>query len=281
MGGSLGKSKGSSNNQFSNNVWGTQGNALGSLYQTILNQVGGNNYQSQIKDAAGNIQNQVNDLVNSQTGGNKELAAGGVYGDTSDIRQKLLDSMGGRSNMGSMYESIVGGPGNTYVDPLIDQMRQSAAQNVQTLQGSNALDAAAMGQSGSSRQAMQDAMFANQANKDLLGQEAQLRQSNYDRDLAMKMGIAQQADTNRGAEQDRLLSMLQGAQSSKENAGGSNVNLLQTLLSSGMAPWLQAQQGLWNPINNAANAIGGPTLIGSGSGGSKSKGFGTSGSLWG
>lgn len=281
MGGSLGKSKGSSNNQFSNNVWGTQGNALGSLYQTILNQVGGNNYQSQIKDAAGNIQNQVNDLVNSQTGGNKELAAGGVYGDTSDIRQKLLDSMGGRSNMGSMYESIVGGPGNTYVDPLIEQMRQSSAQNVQALQGNNALDAAAMGQSGSSRQAMQDAMFANQANKDLLGQEAQLRQSNYDRDLAMKMGIAQQADTNRGAEQDRLLSMLQGAQSSKENAGGSNVNLLQTLLSSGMAPWLQAQQGLWNPINNAANAIGGPTLIGSGSGGSKSKGFGTSGSLWG
>ena len=280
MGGSIGKSKSKSGNQFSNNVWGTQGDALGSLYQTILGQLGQGSYQPQIGSAAYNVQNQANDIVNSQISAISDLSSGGVYGDTADVRQKLLDSMGGRSNMGSMYESIVGGSGNTYVDPLIEQMRKSSAQNVQTLQGSNALDAAAMGQSGSSRQAMQDAMFANQANKDLLSQEALMRTDAYDKDLAMKMSIAQQADTNRGAEQDRLLSMLQGAQSSKENVSN-NTNLLQTLLSSGLSPWLQAQQGQWNPINNAANAIGSPTIIGSGSGNSKSKGFGTSGGLWG
>ena len=280
MGGSIGKSKSKAGNQFSNNVWGTQGDALGSLYQTILGQLGQGSYQPQIGSAADNVQNQANDIVNSQTSAIRDLSSGGVYGDTADVRQKLLDSMGGRSNMGSMYESIVGGSGNTYVDPLIEQMRKSSAQNVQTLQGSNALDAAAMGQSGSSRQAMQDAMFANQANKDLLSQEALMRTDAYDKDLAMKMSIAQQADTNRGAEQDRLLSMLQGAQSSKENVS-TNTNLLQTLLSSGLSPWLQAQQGQWNPINNAANAIGAPTIIGSGSGNSKSKGFGTSGGLWG
>ena len=280
MGGSVGKSKSKSSNKFSNNVWGTQGDALGSLYQTTLGQLGQDSYQQQIGSAAYNVQNQVNDIVNSQISASRDLSSGGVYGDTADVRQKLLDSMGGRSNMGSMYESIVGGSGNTYVDPLIDQMRKSSAQNVQTLQGGNALDAAAMGQSGSSRQAMQDAMFANQANKDLLSQEALMRTDAYDKDLAMKMGIAQQADTNRGAEQDRLLSMLQGAQSSKENVSN-NTDLLQTLLSSGLSPWLQAQQGQWNPINNAANAIGAPTIIGSGSGNSKSKGFGASGSLWG
>ena len=280
MGGSVGKSKSKAGNQFSNNVWGTQGDALGSLYQTILGQLGQGSYQPQIGSAADNVQNQANDIVNSQTSAISDLSSGGVYGDTSDVRQKLLDSMGGRSNMGSMYESIVGGSGNTYVDPMIDQMRKSSAQNVQTLQGGNALDAAAMGQSGSSRQAMQDAMFANQANKDLLSQEALMRTDAYDKDLAMKMSIAQQADTNRGAEQDRLLSMLQGAQSSKENVSSNN-DLLQTLLSSGLSPWLQAQQGQWNPINTAANAIGSPTIIGSGSGNSKSKGFGTSGGLWG
>lgn len=280
MGGSIGKSKSKSGNQFSNNVWGTQGNALGSLYQTILGQLGQGSYQPQIGSAAYNVQNQVNDIVNSQISANRDLTSGGVYGDTSDVRQKLLGSIGGRSNMGSMYESIVGGSGNTYVDPLIDQMRKSSAQNVQTLQGGNALDAVAMGQSGSSRQAMQDAMFANQANKDLLSQEALMRTDAYDKDLAMKMGIAQQADVNRGAEQDRLLSMLQGAQSSKESASNNN-GLLQTLLSSGLSPWLQAQQGQWNPINNAATAIGSPTIIGSGSGNSKGKGFGTSGSIWG
>ena len=280
MGGSIGKSKSKAGNQFSNNVWGTQGDALGSLYQTTLGQLGQDSYQQQIGSAAYNVQNQANDIVNSQTSAIRDLSSGGVYGDTADVRQKLLDSMGGRSNMGSMYESIVGGSGNTYVDPLIDQMRKSSAQNVQTLQGGNALDAAAMGQSGSSRQAMQDAMFANQANKDLLSQEALMRTDAYEKDLAMKMSIAQQADTNRGAEQDRLLSMLQGAQSSKENVSSNN-DLLQTLLSSGLSPWLQAQQGQWNPINNAANAIGSPTIIGSGAGNSKSKGFGTSGGLWG
>lgn len=280
MGGSLGKSKSSSGNQFSNDVWGTQGNALGSLYQSVLKQLGGNNLTDKITGAAGDLSNKINGIIDSSSGANKDLAAGGVYGDTADIRQKLLDSMGGRSNMGSMYESIVGGKGNTYVDPLIDQMRKSSAQNVQTFQGGNAVDAAAMGQSGSSRQAMQDAMFANQANKDLLGTEAQLRSDSYDKDLAMKMGIAGMADSNKQSEQDRLLQMMQGAQGSKEVAS-TNTNLLSTLLQGGLSPWLQAQQAMWNPINNAANAIGAPTITGSGSGSSKSKGFGTSGSLWG
>lgn len=280
MGGSLGKSKSSSGNQFSNDVWGTQGNALGSLYQSVLKQLGGNNLTDKITGAAGDLSNKVNGIIDSSSGANKDLAAGGVYGDVSDIRQKLLDSMGGRSNIGSMYESIVGGSGNTYVDPLIEQMRKSSAQNVQAFQGGNAVDAAAMGQSGSSRQAMQDAMFANQANKDLLWTEAQLRSDSYDKDLAMKMGIAGMADSNKQSEQDRLLQMMQGAQGSKEGAS-TNTNLLATLLQGGMSPWLQAQQGMWNPFNNAANAIGSPTITGSGSGSSKSKGFGTSGSLWG
>ena len=279
MGGSIGKSKSSSGNQFSNNVWGTQGDALGSLYQTTLGQLGQDSYQTQIGNAASNVQNQINGIVNSQTSVNKDLSSGGVYGDTSDVRQMLLDSMGGRSNMGSMYESIVGGSGNTYVDPLIDQMRKSSAQNVQTLQGGNALDAAAMGQSGSSRQAMQAAMFASQANQDLLNKEAELRYGAYDKDLAMKMGIAQQADYNRGAEQDRLLAMLQGGQSSMEKGTGSD--LLSTLLNSGMNPWLQAQQAGWNRINNLSNIIGNAIITGSGSGSSKSKGGGISGGLFG
>ena len=279
MGGSVGKSKSKSSNQFSNNVWGTQGDALGSLYQTTLGQLGQDSYQQQIGSAAYNVQNQANDIVNSQTSAIKDLSSGGVYGDTADVRQMLLDSMGGRSNMGTMYESIVGGSGNTYVDPLIEQMRKSSAQNVQTLQGSNALDAAAMGQSGSSRQAMQDAMFASQANQDLLNKEAELRYDTYDKDLAMKMGIAQQADYNHQAEQDRLLAMLQGGQSSMEK--GTSPVLLTTLLNYGMNPWLQAQQAGWNPINNLSNIIGNAIITGSGSGSSKSKGGGISGGLFG
>lgn len=280
MGGSIGGSKSGSNNQFSNNVWGTQGNALGSLYNNALNYYNqGNNFMGQIGDQAGNLTGNINDIIGSGQALNQDLAGGGVYGDTSDIRKKLLDSMGQRSNMGTMYESIVGGSGNTYVDPLIEQMRKDSAQNVATLQGGNALDAAAMGQSGSNRQAMQDAMFANQANKDLLTAEAGLRQGAYDTDLANKMGIAEMADTNRQAEQDRLASLLGGAQASKVAATDQS-QLLNSIMS-GLSPYLQSQQAGWNPLSNLANIIGAPTLVGSGSGSSKSKGFGTSGSLWG
>lgn len=276
MGGSAGKSKGSSGNSFSTNVWGPQGDALQNLYQMAFgNYNKGNDMMGQITDQAGNISNAVNGII----GSNEKLQTGGAYGDTSEIRQKLLDSMGGRSNMGTMYESIVGGNGNTYVDPLINRLRSDSAQNVATLQGGNAMDAAAMGQSGSSRQAMQDAMFSNQANKDLLNKEAELRHGAYDTDLGLKMGIAQQADSNRGAEQDRLLAMLQGGQSSMEK--GSGTDLLSTLLNSGMNPWLQAQQAGWNPMNNLSNIIGNAIMTGSGSGSSKSKGFGTSGGVFG
>ena len=276
MGGSAGKSKGSSGNSFSTNVWGPQGDALQNLYQLAFDQYGkGNDYMSQITGQANNINNAVNGILDA----NKGLQSGGAYGDTAEIRQKLLGSMGGRSNVGSMYESIVGGSGNTYVDPLIERLRADSAQNVSTLQGSNAMDAAAMGQSGSSRQAMQDAMFSNQANKDLLNKEAELRHGAYDTDLGLKMGIAQQADSNRGAEQDRMLAMLQGGQSSMEKGTGSD--LLSTLLNSGMNPWLQAQQAGWNPMNNLSNTIGNAIMTGSGSGSSKSKGFGTSGGIFG
>ena len=276
MGGSAGKSKGSSNNSFSTNVWGPQGDALQNLYQLAFDQYGkGNDYMSQIAGQADNISNAANGILDA----NKVLQSGGAYGDTAEVRQMLLDSMGGRSNMGTMYESIVGGSGNTYVDPLIESLRADSAQNVATLQGGNAMDAAAMGQSGSSRQAMQDAMFASQANQDLLNKEAELRYDTYDKDLAMKMGIAQQADYNHQAEQDRLLAMLQGGQSSMEK--GTSPVLLTTLLNYGMNPWLQAQQAVWNPINNLSNIIGNAIITGSGSGSSKSKGGGIGGSLFG
>ena len=106
MGGSAGKSKGSSNNSFSTNVWGPQGDALQNLYQLAFDQYGkGNDYMSQIAGQASNIDNAVNGILDA----NKGLQSGGAYGDTAEIRQMLLDSMGGRSNVGSMYESSLCG----------------------------------------------------------------------------------------------------------------------------------------------------------------------------
>lgn len=281
MGGSFGKSKNEANNSFNQNVWGPQGNALQQLYQAAFGQLNsGSGTTDKINGSADWASNALQNLFGNASNQQNNLAGGGAFGNPEEIRNKLFGSMGGPSQTGQMYESIIGGRGNEYIDPVIDQLKQSAAQNVQTLQGQNAADAALMGQSGSSRQAMENAMITSQANKDLLSQESQLRAGAYDKDLAMKMGIAQMADGNKQAEQDRLFNMLSGAQNSM-NTGFQGNQMLQALALGSMAPYLQAQQSQWNPLMNLANIIGGPTILGQGGGSSSGKGKGGSASLFG
>lgn len=277
MGGSSSKSQGSSNNSFQNNIWGPQGNALQQLYQMALgsNPNAGN---SQVQGSADNINNAMNNIIGNNQNINNQ---GSAFGDSNELRDKLLGMMGGPSQTGQMYESIVGGQGNTYIDPVVSQMRDSMKQNVDTLQNNNALDAAMMGQSGGSRQAMENAMIGSQANKDMMAQEAQLRAGAYDKDLAMKMGIANLADSNKQAEQDRLFNMLSGNNQQNNTLAVNNNNLLQTILSGGMNPYLQAQQANWTGLQNIASILGGPIMESSGSGGSKHKGSGASGGLFG
>ena len=280
MGGSIGGSKSGSSSSYSQNVMSQQIPYLQQLWGMSVDNVGKNDYINQIGNSAQNSQDLLNSLFVSQSDLQNQLASGGAYGDSQQYIDMLLNSMGQRSNMGTMYESIVGGSGNTYVDPLIQQMQQDSAQNLATLQNANAMDATMAGQSGSSRQAMQNAMLGAQINDQLATNEAQLRQQNYDNDLAMKMDIAQQADYNHQAEQDRLLKLIQGSQNSMNTATEMG-SLLQSLATGGMDNWLKAQQASWNPLNNLANIIGNPIILSKGYGSSNSKGFGTSGSIWG
>ena len=159
-------------------------------------------------------------------------------------------------------------------------MQGDSAQNLATMQNANSMDATMAGQSGSSRQAMQNAMMGSQSSRDLATQEAALRHGAYDTDLNLKLGIANQADNNRQQEQDRLAGMVGGAQGAQNNAGNYG-SLLQSIAGGGMQPWLQAQQGAWNPLNNLASILGNPTILSNGSSSSKSKGFGKSNSVWG
>lgn len=280
MGGSAGKSKSSNSSSYSQSIPQEQLNALNSLWQSGLNQLNGNNYLSDISNSASGAANNLGNILSSMNGVTNQLSSGGAYGDSNEIRDKLYGMMGQQSQTGQMYNSIVGGEGNSYVDPLINNLRSDAAQNLQGLRNQNALDATTMGQSGSSRQAMEDAMLGAQANRDLTTQESALRQQSYDKDLSMKLGIAQQADTNRQSEQDRLYNMLSGNQGSLESAGNMGTMLSQ-IASGQMSPWLQLQQSAWNPLQNLASIIGNPTVLGSGSGSGSSKGAGTSGGLFG
>lgn len=286
MGGSTSKQQSESkeNNQFSEDVWSPQGGALQDLYgQAASLYGGGNDFMGEINESAGKSNAWTDQIMGDQQSGMDDLLGGGSYGDTGDIRQKLMASMDGSpSNVGNMYNSIIGGEGNTYMDPMVDAMKQGAMENNQMLQSGTAMDAASMGQSGSSRHAMQNAMTNRATNQDMMNQESMMRGSGYDKDMQMKMGIAQQADQGQQMNQDRMLSMLQGADANKQ-AGMNMGQNMQNIGLGTMNPWQQAQQAQWNPMQNWASILGGPQTLssGSGSGSSQSKGDSISGGMFG
>jgi hypothetical protein len=283
MGGSTSKSESSSNNNSTDSVWGPQGDALKGLYDQANSLYGqGDNFDwGGMAEGLGPFMQSV--MSGGQQGFNNMLG-GGAYGDTSGIRNSLEESLNksaqGGSNVGNMYESIVGGPGNTYIDPMVNAMKDGAMENNARMQAGTGANAAAMGQGGSSRHAMQNAMTNRRTNQDMLTQETNMRGNAYDKDLAMKMGIAQQADTNLGGTQDRMMQMLSGADSNVQSGMGYGSNL-QNLGMGSFAPGFAAQEGNWGGMNQWANILGNPTVLNSSSGDGSSKGKGASGSMFG
>jgi len=277
MGGSIGGNKSDSSANTSQNVWAPQGNALSNLYSQADN-LWGSQQGGQLNSIAENLSPYNQDIMSGAQSGFEDQLSGGSFGDTSDVRNKLLGSMGMPSQMGQMYNSIVGGEGNTYIDPMVDAMKAGALENNKMLQSGTAMDAAAMGQGGSSRHAMQNAMTNRMTNQDMMNQETAMRGGAYDKDLSMKMDIASMADDNRQQEQDRMFDMMSGSDRNQQ-AGMNFGQVMQNLGMGSMAPWMQAQNQGWSNMNNYANTIGGPTVLGSGSQSGSAKGAGTSGSI--
>ena len=277
MGGSVGGNKSDSSANSNQNVWGPQGNALQGMYDQA-SQLWGNQQGGQLDDIAENLGGYNQDVMDGAMGGYNSQMGGGSFGDTTDIRNKLMGSMGKPSQMGKMYNSIVGGEGNTYIDPMVDAMKRSGMENLDSMHSGTAMDAAAMGQGGSSRHAMQNAMQSRDMNSDMLDREMNMRGGAYDTDLNMKMDIASMADSNNQQEQDRMFNMMSGSDKNQQAGMGFGQGM-QNLGMGSMAPWMQAQNQGWNNMGNYANTIGGPTVLTNGNQSGSSKGAGTSGSI--
>ncbi len=277
MGGSVGKNKSDSSSDMSQNIWGGQSGALRDLYKHAENLFDSNGLQA-LENSANNLTGFNQGIMDTANTGFQNQMGGGSFGDTSDVREKLMSSMGQPSQMGQMYNSIVGGEGNTYADPMVNAMKQGAMENNAMLQSGTAMDAAAMGQGGSSRHAMQNAMTNRMTNQDMMNQETAIRGGAYDKDLAMKMDIASMADSNRQSEQDRMMSMMTGSDANQRAGMGYGSNM-QNLGMGSMAPHMQVNNQQWGNLNNYANALGGPTVLTSGGQNGSSKGGGASASV--
>lgn len=267
-GGSSGSKSSSQQNQ---RVWAPQGDALGDMYSGaggIFNQNQQMNPQFQ-----NFMSQQINPMMmgmnpymmqgfQNQMGGGAMGATGGAVDPA--LRQSLQNSLaGGQSNMSKMYSSIVGGNGNSYVDPIVDDMYSKAWDNLD--QGAfkqSAQGAARSGNMGNYNRQMDNAQFASNMMNDVGMRENQLRGAAYDTDLNWKMKIAGQADDNLGKSQDRAMGLLGAGDMNQQGAMNSG-NMMQNFMMGQANPFMAMQQFPWMNLNSYANSIGDPTVLSS------------------
>lgn len=203
----------------------------------------------------------------------KQMLKGGAQ--SADLDAAIKASMNSPSEMGKMYESITGGPGNTYIDPMVQAMKAGQIDNMKQQLATVNLDAVGAGQAGSSRHGVSEALTRALANNQMLDKEATMRGENYDRDMQWKMGIAQQADTNRGAAQDRAAQLL--AQKNQMMQYGINANQQMQKNAGSLLDNAMRQGNLsWDNYNKYKSGIGAPLILGSSGGSGSSSGSSSS-----
>ena len=193
MGGALGKSESSSQNQsqFDQNVWGPQGGALGNLYS----QMGGlfdqtnQRMQGQIPGAIDQQQgifNQANPAWQQQLGG------GAFQG--MDLQNQYNQALQGGGNEQWLDQNIMGGAGNNYVDAMKGQLQDDSSQRLGRNLAMSDARASGAGMGGSSRHGLLQARMAEDEGDRLGAQQTALGFNTFDKDLDRKLGIAQRAD---------------------------------------------------------------------------------------
>lgn len=207
---------------------------------------------------------------------------GGVYSGINDdmkgdLVNSLRQSMSGPSETGKMYNSIVGGEGNSYIDPMVGAMKRGAIDNMNRF-GMTGIsdDATAAGQNGSSRQGIAEGLLKSDVNKQMMDKEAMMRGEAYDKDLQMKLGIASLADSNRGASQDRAIGLLNAANANTNDAINYGQGM-QQLSQGAMNPGITMAQMPWQLMRQYSSTLGGPQTLTSGNMSSKSHGAGMGG----
>lgn len=271
MGGSSSKSDSESSSGFNQDVWGPQGSALQNLYSQAGNLFGSTNsgMQGQIPGAV-NQMNQVTDQTNPFWQNQME---GGAYKDMNlqnNLMGSLNQSLNNPSAMSEMNSMIMGGEGNNYADAMKGQYMQDADRAQNQMMSNMDARAVGAGQSGSSRHGVAQGVGNEGINRELQRNLAQTGFNSFDKDLDRKLAIAGQADQGTLARQQMMSNMI-GDQNQAQQGGLNYSQNMQNLGMGQFAPYMMP----WDAMSQYANAIGGPTVLGSGSmsGDSSSKGL--------
>lgn len=272
MGGSLGGSKNKSKNitEFGQDVWAPQGQALGQLYSSLGSLF--NYTMPQMRGQMHGATNYAQGTADQAREGWQNQMQGGAY-QNMDLQNQLLRSLaaseGKPSAMSEINAMIMGGSGNNYADAMRNQYIQDANQATENMLANLDARAAASGMSGSSRHGIVQAKGMEDINKNLQSNLARVGYETFDKDLDRKLSIAQAADQNTFARQQLMGNMIGDQQAGMNNAvsqSGAVQNLGMGVFNPYMAPWQAA--------TNYAQAVGGPTVLGSGVSTTSAKGKG-------
>lgn len=187
---------------------------------------------------------------------------GGVYRDVNptDLLSKIEQFQNTESKTQPLYEQIMGGKGNNYVDAMKDTFMKDAQRRRDLNYASLDARAAGSGMSGGSRHGIAQALIDRDINDNLGKQMTTVGYESFDKDLQNKLGIARDADANtlkrQGMYSDMANNLIAGKDRSVQGglAGASGMQGL------GMGQFSPTMMP-WSNLQNYQSAIGNPITL--------------------
>tara|TARA_R110000803_G_scaffold210829_1_gene284071 strand:- start:15805 stop:16647 length:843 start_codon:yes stop_codon:yes gene_type:complete len=273
MGGSSSKSKSKSGGMYQDSVWGGQSPYLTSMYGQAGDLFGQTNsgMQGQIPGAVQGMQ----DVSSQANPAWQQQLGGGVY-QNMDLQNNLMNSLNQSQNnpsaMSEINGMIMGGDGNNYADAMKSSFMTDAGRAQDQMLQTMDARAVASGMSGGSRHGTAIGQGMRDINQNLQQNLAMTGYNTFDKDLERKLQIAGQADQNTFGRQQMMSDML-GQQQNTQNQGIQGGMNMQNMQMGQFAPYMMP----WDAMNQYANTLGGPTILGQGSQSGKSSSKGLSG----
>jgi len=208
------------------------------------------------------VQQQMAGVLGKQGQAFDNLNAGGAYSsaDLNSILSKVEGFQNTPSQSTGLYESIMGGQGNNYVDAMKNMFYKDAQRTRDLSEASLDARMAGTGMAGGSRHGVAEALISRDIDKNLQDQMTKVGYDSFDKDLQNKMNIAKLADEQTTARQGMFANLgsmaLQGKNANMNTAASMIPSMGQTAMSQ-FAPTMLP----WTNLQNYSAAIGNPTVL--------------------
>ena len=272
-GGSYNQSSAKNQSNFNQTIPQWQVDALTKMYGAVANTFG--NTGSAINAQTPGVQSYIDQTNQSAMPEWQNQLAGGVYqgmDNANALSNSLQQSLSNPTATSQIYGQMMGGQGNNYADAMKASYLGDANRATDNMLAALDSRAAASGMSGGSRHGVATSQGMYDINSNLQKNLAQTGYDTFDKDLANKLNIAQQADQGTLARQQMMSGMLNSQQGVQSNALGQGQNM-QNLGMGSFAPTMMP----WQNMSNYANSIGSPTVLNSGGSSGNSSAMGVSG----